>query len=580
MSRLRNHVREVLRRVLTGSLAVPADSPALDDALVLETPREEGFGDLSSVAPMKLARYLRKPPRVIGQSIVDELKKSGELDAVFEKMEIAGAGFLNFTFRKEWVEAEAARAFADERLGVEPVEPKTVVIDFAAPNVAKPMHVGHLRSTILGDSLQRILRLVGHRVIGDNHLGDWGTQFGMIIHGMRSRGLVDRAASLSVDEIEKIYRDVNDRMEKDETVAQAARQEVVKLHAGDPESRRIWSEVMKTSLAELDETYRRLGITFDETLGESFYNSILPDVVADLMAKGIARTSEGAVAIFFEHDKYPPFLVRKSDGAFLYAATDLATVKYRMERWKPDWIIYVVDARQQLHLNQLFEASRMWGYRHVRFDHPWFGSVLGEDGRPIRTRAGETVRLSKLLDEVETKAMAVVEAKNPEFPPEKKKEIARVVGLGALKYADLCQNRTSDYVFSWAKMLALSGNTAPYMQYMYARVKSIFRKGEVDESALAGVKYLLDTPEELALAKSLIGFDEVVGLAASQLLPNFLTAYLYELAGRFSRFYDACPVLKAPTEELRLSRLMLCDHTAKVIRLGLDLLGIEVIEQM
>jgi arginyl-tRNA synthetase len=549
---------------------------------VLETPRE-AHGDITSVAAMRLAKSLRKSPRDIGRTLIQKLEESGELDDVFETMELAGPGFVNFTYRKSWVQEAASSAFAEENLGVEPADsPRNVVIDFSAPNVAKPMHVGHVRSTVLGDSLRRVLTLLGHHVVGDNHLGDWGTQFGMILRGIKSKGLEGRVASLTVDEIETIYREVSARTEEDETEAEAARAEVVRLHAGDPESRRIWDAVMKTSLAELDATYRRLGVTFDVTLGESFYNDMLADVVADLRAKGIARESEGALAVFYDGDRYPPFLVQKSDGAYLYAATDFATVKYRLERWKTDWMIYVVDGRQQLHFNQLFDACRRWGYGSVRFEHPWFGSILGEDGRPFRTRAGGTVRLVDLLDEAESRAMAVVEAKSPELSSERKAEIARAVGIGALKYADLSQNRTSDYVFSWDRMLALSGNTAPYMQYMYARVMSIFRRGDLDPAVLRRETpaLRLDTPEELNLAKGLVGLADVVELTAEQLRPNFLSSYLYDLAGRFSMFYDSCPVLQASDAGLRTSRLMLCDHTARVIRLGLSLLGIDVVEQM
>jgi len=583
VSGLHEQVREAIRGVLTGPLGVSQDEPLLAEALLLEAPRESAHGDLTSVAAMRLPKVLRRPPRDIGQSIIDALTKSGELDDLFETMELAGPGFVNFTLRKSWVEGAVAEAFADEKLGVATTaEPRTVVIDFSAPNVAKPMHVGHIRSTILGDSLQRVLRLLGHNVIGDNHLGDWGTQFGMIIHGIKSKGLAAKVDDLSVDEIEAIYREINEQVERDKRTAEAARAEVVKLHEGDDEALRIWTAVMNASLKDLDATYARLGVTFDKTLGESFYNDVLPEVVGGLEKKGIARESEGALVVFYEDEKLPPFLVRKRDGAYLYAATDFATVQHRIETFGADWIIYVVDARQQLHFNQLFEACRMWGYAEVKFEHPWFGSILGEDGKPFRTRAGGTVRLSELLDEAERRARAVVDEKNPDLDDAKKRDIARAVGIGALKYADLSQNRTSDYVFSWDKMLSLQGNTAPYMQYMYARVRSIFRRGGLDEGALrkAHAAYRLDEPEELALAKGLLAFADTLETVADQLRPNFLSTYLYDLAGRFSAFYDSCPVLKAPDDATRQSRLMLCDHTARVIRLGLNLLGIDVVEQM
>jgi len=586
VSRLHRRVSEALHEVLTGPLGVSPDEPLLAEALLLETPREEAHGDLTSVAAMRLSQgvgMMKKSPRDIARAVIEELTKSGALDDVFETMEVAGPGFINFAFKRSYVESAAAECYVSDNLGVEPAdELHTVVIDFSAPNVAKPMHVGHIRTTILGDCLQRVLRFLGHTVIGDNHVGDWGTQFGMVIHGLKRKGLAEKAQRLSVDEIEAVYREVADACETDEAQADAARAEVVKLHEGDPENRRIWEAVMTTSLADLDAAYERLGVTFDQTLGESFYNEVLGEVTADLKTKGIARESEGALAVFYEDDRYPPFLVQKRDGAYLYAATDFATVKHRVDTWGADWMIYVVDARQRLHFEQLFDACRRWGYEHVRFDHCWFGSILGEDGRPFRTRAGGTVRLSELLDEAESRALAVVEEKNPDLPPERKREIARVVGIGALKYADLSQNRTSDYVFSWDKLLALSGNTAPYMQYMYARVKSIFRRGGLGAEDLRkrGPAYRLDTPEELKLAKTLLGFADVLELAADQLRPNFLTAYLYDLAGRFSVFYDNCPVLKAPDDPLKESRLTLCDHTARVIRLGLHLLGIDVVEQM
>ena len=596
MSETRRIIREALRAVLTGPLGLPADSPLLDEALALESPREESHGDLTSVAAMRLTKSLRRSPRELGKALIDALAASGALADVVEKADLAGPGFVNFTLKKSWVEKDAARCRADARLGVEPAAaPRSVVVDFSAPNVAKPMHVGHIRSTIIGDSISRILKLLGHKVVRDNHLGDWGTQFGMIIHGLKTKGLADSVASLGVNGIEKIYREVNDRIEAegdDGATASAARAEVVKLHSGDAENRRIWQALMAASLPELDATYARLGVSFDVTLGESYYDAMLPPVAADLEAKGLARESDGALVIFYEGEKFPPFLVRKKDGAFLYAATDLATVKYRVDTWAADWMIYVVDGRQQLHFNQLFEAARTWGYSRVRFEHPWFGSILGEDGRPFRTRAGGTVRLSELLDEAESRALAVVEARSTDISPEEKRNIARVVGIGALKYADLSQNRTSDYVFSWDKMLALQGNTAPYMQYMYARVRSIFRKGGLDAEKIGTVPltalrgqspvspYRLDTPEEMRLAKGLIGFGGAVEQAGEQLRPNVIATCLYDLAGRFSAFYDKCPVLQAPDEPTRLSRLMLCDHTAAVIKLGLDLLGIEVVEQM
>ena len=548
-----------------------------------EKPKDPSYGDLACTAGLTLAKEIHKSPFEIAEFLKTGLEASPELGPCFSSIEVAPPGFLNFRYADAYVLETVKQYYQDDHLGVtRSLHPMTVVVDFSCPNVAKPMHVGHIRSTILGHSLVRIHRFLGHTCIGDNHLGDWGTQFGMIILGLKRSGRAADLSGATVEEIAAVYRRITAESESDPATAEAARLEVVKLHHGDPESRRIWQQVMAISLKELDRSYRRLGVSFDHVLGESFYESMLPAVVDDLKAKGIARDSEGAVAVFFQNDKYPPFLVRKSDGAFLYPTTDLATIRYRVQTWHPDLILYVTDARQQLHFNQLFQAARMWGYTDVRLEHIWFGSILGEDGKPFKTRAGEVVSLDDLLDEAQERARAVVQEKSPGLAPDERDRIARVVGMGALKYADLSQNRTSDYVFSWDKLLSLVGNTAPYMQYAYARVRSIFRRGAEDADQLRrepGPLHL-ECSEELALARVLMDFGPVVELAAREFRPNFLTAYLYELAGTFSVFYDNCPVLKAPDENLRRSRLMLCDHTALVIRQGLELLGIETIEQM
>jgi arginyl-tRNA synthetase len=469
-------------------------------------------------------------------------------------------------------------------------EPRTVVVDFSSPNVAKPMHVGHIRSTILGDSLARTLRLLGHKVITDNHIGDWGTQFGKLLVGWKRH--LDKAALQAdpIAEMERLYKLVNTASESDPAVLEAARQELVKLQSGDEENLRIWREMLSLSQVQFDEMYGRLGVKFDHTLGESYYNAQLQPLVDELRQNGIARESEGAIVVFFEDNpqlKNHPALIQKSDGAFNYTTTDLATIAYRLKTWLPDEILYLTGGPQQLHFQQVFAAFRRWRPEaKIKLSHVWFGSILGEDGKPFKTRSGETVRLAELLDEAEERAFKVVSEKNPELPESARREIARVVGIGAVKYADQLPNRQSDYVFSWDKILALNGNTVPYLEYAYARIRAIFRKGEESRVQTAeskveakGSRLLLAAPEEIAIARHLLNFGLVLEAVAEEYRPNFLCNYLYELAGHFTVFYEKCPVLKSEGE-VRASRLILCDLTAQVLKQGLSVLGIETLEQM
>jgi arginyl-tRNA synthetase len=448
------------------------------------------------------------------------------------------------------------------------------------------MHVGHIRSTILGDSLARVLRLLDHKVITDNHIGDWGTQFGKLIVGWKRH--LDRAALKAdpIAEMERLYKLVNAASETDSTILEGARQELVKLQQGDEENLRIWREMIALSQVQFDTVYGRLDIKFDHTFGESFYNSRLGPIVDELRQKGIARESEGATVVFFEDNpqlKALPAIIQKSDGAFNYSTTDLATLTYRLESWHPDEILYVTDGRQQLHFQQLFAAFRRWHPEvNVKLAHVWFGSILGDDGKPFKTRSGEVVRLSDLLDEAQERAYKVVSDKSPDLPEEQRREIARVIGLGAIKYADLLPNRQSDYVFSWDKMLALHGNTAVYLLYAYARIRSIFRKGNLESEAVGQASpraILLDAPQELAIAKHLLNFGLILEAVADEYRPNFLCNYLYELAGHFTSFFENCPVLKSEPE-VRASRLLLIDLTAKVLKQGLSVLGINTLEQM
>jgi arginyl-tRNA synthetase len=580
--------------------AVRAVLPEADLSTVMVRPcPDPKFGDYQTNALMGLAKARKLNPRQLAADVL------AKLDAAdwCEKVEIAGAGFLNFRLKPAALARVLLEAAQGRHLFFEPAStPRTVVIDFSSPNVAKPMHVGHIRSTILGDSLARTLRLLGHRVITDNHIGDWGTQFGMLLVGWKT--LLDSAA-LQADplaEMERIYKSISGRCDPDkpgfdQATLDRARGELVKLQAGDGENLGIWREMIRLSATQFETIYGRLGVKFDHTLGESFYNPRLRGVVDELMQRGLASESRGAKAVLSDGSLPPkedpflihkegewtpnPFIIQKQDGGFNYATTDLATLAHRLETWQADEIIYVTDGRQQLHFRQLFAAFRRWHPEtKVRLAHVWFGSILGEDGKPFKTRSGETVRLAELLDEAEERALQVVTDKSPERPEAERRAIARVVGLGAVKYADLLPNRQSDYVFSWDKMLALSGNTAPYLQYAYTRIRSIFRKGETENTGAAGMTELIfEAPQELALAKHLLNFGLVLEAVAEEYRPNFLCNYLYELAGHFTGFYENCPVLKSEGAQ-RATRLLLCDVTARVLHQGLDVLGIETVEQM
>ena len=549
--------------------------PDADPSRVLVRPcADPQHGDYQSNALMGLAKQRKMNPRQLAEQVVETL----DVADWCEPVEIAGPGFLNFRLKPDALQQSLQAALGSECPFVFPAKsPRTVVVDFSSPNVAKPMHVGHIRSTILGDTLARVLRMLGHRVVTDNHIGDWGTQFGMLMLGWKTELNEAALKQDPIAELERLYKAIN----ADESRRDEARAELVKLQSGDEENLAIWQRMIALSQEQFDHVYGRLGVTFDETLGESFYNPQLPGLVEELQGKGIAELSEGAMVVRFPGDKQladKPAIVRKRDGAANYTTTDLATLRYRMETWSPTDIVYVTDGRQQLHFQQLFNIFGRWQESvSAKLEHVWFGSILGPDGKPFKTRSGETVRLADLLDEAEERALAVVSEKNPDLPDAERREIARVVGLGALKYADLSNNRQSDYIFDWDKMLALQGNTAPYLQYAYTRVRSIFRK--VDAPDFTKVELQLKAPEELALAKHLMNFGQTLEMVAQDYRPNFLCNYLFELAGHFSRFYEACPVLKAEAAE-RDSRLALCELSARVLSSGLDALGIEVTEVM
>jgi arginyl-tRNA synthetase len=574
-------------------------------AAIVKPATDSKFGDYQANGVMALAKQIKTNPRKLAEAVLEAL----DVADVCEPPEVAGPGFINLRLRPAYVGSQLLRINSDpsDRLGIEPAtKPQRVVVDFSAPNIAKQMHVGHLRSTIIGDSICRLLEFEGHTAIRQNHIGDWGTQFGMLI---KYKGIADVASEMNkvfgtavnsafaLENTEDLYRRAKQRYDSDPSFAEDSRKFVVALQRGDQNMLRQWREIVDLSLNECQKIYDLLGVTLTrgDVRGESAYNDDLPKVVEDLTAKGLAVESEGATCVFppgfqTKEGEPLPFIVRKSDGAYLYATTDLAAIRYRVNELKADRIVYVTDSRQAQHFQMLFAVADMAGWdkrdsEKVTLVHVMFGSVLGLDGRPLKTRSGENVKLKELLDEAVERAKKVVEEKNPELSDDEKIKVANAVGIGAVKYADYCNNRTSDYVFSFDKMLAMEGNTAPYMQYAYARIKSIERKAEskgvnIDEE-LHGIRSVdLTDPAELDLAKHLIRYSDAIEAAAADYKPNYLTAYLYELAQKFSVFYTNCPVLDAAPAK-RPTRLLLCDLTARTMRHGLtELLGIEVVDEM
>ena len=605
------------------STATPEGGDPTAFAAAVRPSSDPKFGDYQANGCMALAKSRQANPRDLAQDVARKV----DLAPLAGPPEVAGPGFLNIRLFDDWLARTLESLLNDEALGiVPPVKPKTVVIDYSSPNVAKPMHVGHLRSTVIGESLARINGALGHKVIRDNHLGDWGSQFGMILWGWKNHRDERTYATDPVGELARLYRlaqseikasdsfgeaidkvsslrsqgkpaeadalfaklcpgeseeDVAQAVQKGRDVANAARAETLKLHQGDGENRLLWARFMPHCLDALRTMYERLGTRFDVELGESHYDPMLADVVKELEEKGLAVESEGATVVFSEGFK-APFIVRKRDGAFNYATTDLATIRYRAERWNPDQVLYVVDHRQGDHFKQLFKVAKRWGYDKVDLEHVAFGTILGADRRPYKTRAGDVIGLESLLDEGVAEARKVVDEISSELDEAERRNIAEAVGLGAIKYADLSQNRLSDYVFDWKKMLAMNGNTGAYLQYAFARIQSIFRKGELTPEAIRAQKppIFLTHPAERALAVRLLRLPETLELAASELKPNVLTDYLFDLANAFSTFFEECPVLKAESPERRDSRLALGDLTARTLKFGLNLLGISVVDRM
>jgi arginyl-tRNA synthetase len=546
------------------------------------------FGDYQSNAAMVLAKAQRCNPR----ALAEELSAALEVDDL-ASVEIAGPGFINFRVKPGAWARRAAALLADARLGVPNIGGgRRVVIDFSAPNVAKPMHVGHIRSTILGDALARIARLLGFDVITDNHIGDWGTQFGMILHGWKT--MLDEAALAAdpIGELVGVYKKVNAQCKEDPGVLATCKAELVKLQAGDAENLAIWRRCIELSKAGLEKIYAKLDVRFDHWLGESYYNERLPGLVSEMLDQGLARKSDGAICIFAAGNraegedpfkvqkdgewKDNPAIIRKADGGFLYATTDLATIEHRVKEWRADHVWYVVGAPQQLHFRQIFDAAARWGMQ-ADFRHVAFGSILGEDRKVMKTRDGENVQLADVLDEAVERARRVIEEKNPALSEEERAEVAEIVGLGAVKFAELSQHRLTDYVFSWDRMLALQGDTAPYLQYSYVRTRSIFRK--LGEPVALDGELTIAAEGEIHLARMLTRFGEVLPSVLEDFRPNILANYLLDLAKAFHSFFEACPVLKS-AGETRRSRLALCELTSRVLERGLGLLGIRVPEKM
>jgi len=567
-----------LRALLTQRIqAAMVAAGAGDAAAVVAPATRPEFGDYQANGVMQAAKRLRKNPRELATAVVAKLDLRGIADSV----DIAGPGFINIRISADLLTAAANPA---QPLLTLAARPQTVVVDYSAPNLAKEMHVGHLRSTIIGDAMVRALSALGHRVIKQNHVGDWGTQFGMLLAYLEDTGL---GSDLLVD-IERFYQAAKQKFDADPAFAERARAKVVALQSGDPRANALWREFIEISFAHCEAVYRRLGVllTRADVRAESAYNDALPDVVAALDAAGLLTESDGAQCVFLDEfrgkDGGPlPVIVKKTDGGFLYATTDLAAIEYRAKQLHANRVLYFVDARQALHFRQIFAVARRAGFapQEVVLEHHPFGTMLDKGGRPFRSRDGGLIKLIDLLDEAEERAYRLVSEKNPTLPDAERHDIARVVGIGAIKYADLSKHRISDYVFDWDTMLAFDGNTAPYLQYAYTRIMSLFEKGQVTAAQMRTGTALIEAPAERALALALARYQEVVEDVVSDALPHYLCGYLHELASRYMQFYEQCPVLTAEPQQ-RSSRLLLCRRVADTLQHGLGLLGIETVERM
>ena len=562
---------------------IAAGAPADCEPQVRQSAKVQ-FGDYQANGVMAVAKKLGMAPRQLAEQVLSHL----DLNGIASKVEIAGPGFINIFLDPAFLADNVNRALQSERLGVATPQVQTIVVDYSAPNVAKEMHVGHLRSTIIGDASVRTLEFLGHKVIRANHVGDWGTQFGMLIAYLEKQQQ-ENAGEMALADLEGFYREAKKHYDEDEAFAERARSYVVKLQGGDEYFLQMWRKLVDMTMSQNQITYDRLNVTLtrDDVMGESLYNPMLPGIVADLKAKGLAVESEGATVVFLDEYKNKEgepmgVIIQKKDGGYLYTTTDIACAKYRYETLHADRVLYYIDSRQHQHLMQAWTIVRKAGYvpDSVPLEHHMFGMMLGKDGKPFKTRAGGTVKLADLLDEALERARRLVAEKNPEMSADELENLAKVVGIGAVKYADLSKNRTTDYVFDWDNMLAFEGNTAPYMQYAYTRVLSVFRKAGIDENALTDAPVVIAEDREAQLAARLLQFEETLSVVAREGTPHVMCAYLYDLAGLFSGFYEHCPILSAESEATRNSRLKLALLTAKTLKLGLDTLGIETVERM
>ncbi|PWQ94093.1 arginine--tRNA ligase [Leucothrix arctica] len=564
--------------------AMEAAGAAKDSPAVIKPSGRPEFGDYQANGVMGAAKKLKMNPRELATKVVDALA----IDDLADKIEIAGPGFINIHLSNEWLSQQADSTLKSERLNIAVKEaPQTIVIDYSGPNLAKEMHVGHLRSTIIGDTIARTLGFLGHNVIPQNHVGDWGTQFGMLLAHMNSILESGDEVSMQLSDLESFYRAAKTRFDDEEGFAETAREYVVRLQSGDEECYALWQQFIDVSLQHCDAVYERLSVllTRDDVKPESSYNDDLPKVVADLDKAGLLKEDNGAQCVFLEEfkgkdDTILPTIVQKSDGGYLYATSDLAALRYRHSTLKADRMLYLVDARQSTHLAQVFAISKKAGFvpESTSLEHMAFGTMMGKDGKPFKTRTGGVVKLVDLLDEAEQRAFDLVTEKNPDLDEESRRKIATFVGMGAVKYADLSKNRTSDYIFNWDTMLSFEGNTAPYLQYAHARIQSIFAKaGDVDTAASINIV----EPAEHQLAMTLLRFNEALELVEKDGTPNILCNYLFDLAGNFMTFYEACPILKDDVSaEARNSRLQLAQLTANTLKTGLGLMGIVAPDRM
>lgn len=562
---------------------IAAGAPAECEAQVRQSAKVQ-FGDYQANGVMAVAKKLGMAPRQLAEQVLTHLS----LDGIAHKVEIAGPGFINIFLAPEFLAENVDQALKSDRLGVSVPQPQTIVVDYSAPNVAKEMHVGHLRSTIIGDAAVRTLEFLGHNVIRANHVGDWGTQFGMLIAFLELKQQ-ENAGEMALADLEGFYREAKKHYDEDAAFAERARSYVVKLQGGDEYCREMWRKLVDITMSQNQQAYERLNVTLTrkDVMGESLYNPMLPGIVADLKAKGLAVESEGATVVFLDEYKNKEgepmgVIIQKKDGGYLYTTTDIACARYRYETLHADRVLYYIDSRQHQHLMQAWTIVRKAGYvpESVPLEHHMFGMMLGKDGKPFKTRAGGTVKLSDLLDEALERARRLVAEKNPEMPADELEKLANAVGIGAVKYADLSKNRTTDYVFDWDNMLAFEGNTAPYMQYAYTRVLSVFRKAGIEEQVLENAQVTIREEREAQLAARLLQFEETLNVVAREGTPHVMCAYLYDVAGLFSGFYEHCPILTAESDEIRLSRLKLALLTSKTLKLGLETLGIETVERM